>query len=133
MHTREEEGTKDKIAKWIAIVFFVSISLSLFLGIGVMAHRDQKNREEAKKKWPASHMEYAEFDGHEYVMLEGWGTFPSGITHSPKCKCLQKGGKLKMNEEQVKQILELLRDVKGALSNIQAQLHELDKKVDLID
>ena len=38
-----------------------------------------------------------------------------------------------MSEEQAKQILELLRDVKGALSNIQAQLHELDKKVDLID
>lgn len=91
MHTREEEGTKDKIAKWIAIVFFVSISLSLFLGIGVMAYRDQKKREEAEKEWPMSHMRYVKFDGHEYVMLEGWGNRPSGIAHSPKCECLQKG------------------------------------------
>ena len=52
MHTREEEGTKDNIAKWITIVFFVAISLSLFLGIGVIASRDQKKREEADKKWP---------------------------------------------------------------------------------
>lgn len=38
-----------------------------------------------------------------------------------------------MSEEQAKQIIELLHDVKGALANVQAQLHELDKKVDLID
>lgn len=91
MHTREEEGTKDKIAKWTAIVFFVAIVLSLVLGIGAMAYRGQKKPEEAEKKWTASHMRYVKFDGHEYVMLKDWRHRPSGITHSPKCECLQKG------------------------------------------
>lgn len=34
-----------------------------------------------------------------------------------------------MNEEQAKQIIELLLDIKGALANVQAQLKDLDKKV----
>ena len=34
-----------------------------------------------------------------------------------------------MNEEQAKQIIELLLDIKGALAKVQAQLKDLDKKV----
>lgn len=30
-----------------------------------------------------------------------------------------------MNEEQAKQIIELLQDIKGALANVQAQIHQL--------
>ncbi len=34
-----------------------------------------------------------------------------------------------MNEEQAKQIIELLRDIKGALANVQVQLHQLGKNL----
>ncbi len=45
-----------------------------------------------------------------------------------------------MNEEQAKQVMETLiqiaiavANIQTSLANVQAQLHELDQKVDLID
>ena len=34
--------------------------------------------------------EYVEVDGHEYVLWSRGSDSGSGITHSPKCKCIQK-------------------------------------------
>lgn len=80
----------DKITefvKWLALIGIAAfLLLSLLCGIVSCAKAIEKDSEYARQNpWPQRDMRYIEFDGHEYVFIPH-----DGITHSPKCQCLQK-------------------------------------------
>ena len=85
----------DKITnfvKWLALVGIgVFLALSLLWGVASCVKGIAEDVKYSQQNpWPQRSMQYIEFDGHEYVMLKGGGDASSGITHSPKCQCLQK-------------------------------------------
>lgn len=76
--------------KGVCLVFACAVVMFLIASCTWVVSREIKEEQRLKDKWPASKMSYVEFDGHEYVLLDELGTRSDGITHSPKCKCLQK-------------------------------------------
>lgn len=80
----------ERCAKPIKYVAIALIMIACCYGCcKVLAYGIEKDTE-IKATWSGRAMQYVEFDGHEYVLLKGGRDVSSGITHSPKCKCLRK-------------------------------------------
>ncbi len=82
----------EKRGKLILAALSPVIAAFVVYGIAGCVSRLSELDKRAQAEWPANRMEYADFDGHQYVLLRSMGDPTScGVTHSPKCKCLQKG------------------------------------------
>lgn len=80
----------ERCVKLIKYVIVALIIIACCYGCYKVLTYGIEKEAELKATWPGRAMQYVEFDEHEYVLLKGGGDASSGITHSPKCKCLRK-------------------------------------------
>jgi len=74
----------------VLVVVFVAAGVCVIRRVAREARQHRKVRDERTvANTPIDgRFEYVEVDGHEYLLWTGYGR--DGITHSPKCKCIQK-------------------------------------------
>ncbi len=87
MSYHEGPGCLEAISCGVAVVVLV-----VFMTREVV--KDEKRRDEEKAKIPHAEvaetggLQYADFDGHRYVIYSSHGR--GGVCHSPTCPCMNK-------------------------------------------
>lgn len=80
---------EDAIALVIGVVFLVVVGCAITYSVRIAKQRQEVcDKRTVANTLFEGRFEYVEVDGHEYVL---WSrSSDSGITHSPKCKCIRK-------------------------------------------
>lgn len=79
----------DVVGSLVSIAMIVAVVAAIVYSIKSSGQiQDVRKKRTVVNNAADGRFEYVEVDGHEYVL---WSrSSDSGITHSPKCKCIQK-------------------------------------------